>query len=111
MSDQKREYSIYEAVPQFGRLRDDVLYNDVWKQPELSPRDRSLVTCAVLAALGRNEELKHHCGVAVKNGVSADELRGMVVQLAFYAGWPAGVNAAKAAMPVFEAADNVSQEP
>ncbi|HEX2278306.1 MAG TPA: carboxymuconolactone decarboxylase family protein [Candidatus Tectomicrobia bacterium] len=44
--------TVYEAVPQFGRLRNDVLYGDVWNQPELGKRDRSLVTCAILAALG-----------------------------------------------------------
>lgn len=97
------EPTVYDAVPQFGRLRDEVLYADVWNQPELTKRDRSLVTCAVLAALGKNAELAHHMTVAVQNGVTADELRGLVVQVAFYAGWPCGVNAAKAGMPLFKA--------
>lgn len=98
------EISIYEAVPQFGRLREDVLYDDVWQQPELSQRDRSVVTCAILAALGKTAELEHHMKKAVENGVTADELRGMVVQVAFYAGWPCGVNMAKAGMPIFRQA-------
>ncbi len=92
----------YEAVPQFGRLRDDVLYADVWNQPELSKRDRSLVTCAILAALGKNAELEHHMKLGVENGLTVDELRGLVVQVAFYAGWPCGVNAAKSGMAIFE---------
>ncbi len=95
--------TVYEAVPEFGRLRDDVLYADVWNQPELGKRDRSLVTCAVLAALGKNAELENHMKLATENGVTVDELRGLVVQVAFYAGWPCGVNAAKAGMPLFEA--------
>lgn len=94
--------SHYDAVPQLRRLRDDVLYGDVWQQPELEARDRSLVTCAILAAQGKTNELEHHMGVAIENGVSADELRGLVVQVAFYAGWPAGINTAKAGMAVFE---------
>ncbi|APX24994.1 MULTISPECIES: carboxymuconolactone decarboxylase family protein [Salipiger] len=94
--------SPYDLVPEFGRLRDDVLYGDVWNQPELGKRDRSLVTCAVLAALGKNAELEHHMKHAVENGVTADELRGLVVQVAFYAGWPCGVNAARAGAPIFE---------
>lgn len=97
------ETSVYDAVPEFGRLRNDVLYGDVWNQPELGKRDRSLVTCAVLAALGKNAELAAHMDLAVKNGVTVKELRGLVVQVAFYAGWPCGVNAAKAGMPLFEA--------
>lgn len=97
------ELEHYAAVPQFSRLRKDVLYEDVWKQPELSPRDRSLVTCAILGALGKNAELEAHMQKAIENGVTADELRGLVVQLAFYAGWPCGVNAAKAGLPIFKA--------
>lgn len=97
------EPDFYKAVPQFGRLRKDVLYDDVWNQPELSARDRSLVTCAILGALGKNAELAHHMQNAVKNGVTPDELRGLVVQLAFYAGWPCGVNSAKAGLPIFNA--------
>ncbi len=93
----------YEAIPQFSRMRRDVLYDDVWQQPELSPRDRSLATCAILGALGKNAELAAHMQKAIENGVKADELRGLVVQLAFYAGWPCGVNAAKAGLPIFQA--------
>ena len=94
--------TIYEAVPEFGRLRNDVLYGDVWNQPELSKRDRSLVTCAILAALGKNAELESHMKLGIENGLTVDELRGLVVQVAFYAGWPCGVNAAKAGMDLFE---------
>lgn len=97
------ETDFYKAVPQFGRLREEVLFGDVWEQPELSKRDRSLVTCAVLAALGKNLELEHHMARGIQNGLTADELRGLVVQVAFYAGWPCGVNAAKAGMPIFTA--------
>ena len=97
------EPDFYAAVPQFGRLRRDVLYEDVWKQPELSPRDRSLATCAILGALGKNAELEVHMKKAIENGVTADELRGLVVQLAFYAGWPCGVNSAKAGLAIFKA--------
>lgn len=93
---------VYKAIPQLGRLRNDVLYGDVWKQPELNPRDRSLVTCAVLAALGKTDELQTHVQLAITNGVKPDELRGMAVQLAFYAGWPAGMALGKAALPLLE---------
>lgn len=103
MSETPTGPTVYEAVPQFGRLRDDVLYGDVWEQPELSKRDRSLITCAVLAVTGRNAELANHMRIGVENGLTPDELRGLIVQVAFYGGWPSGVNAAKAAMPIFTA--------
>ncbi len=94
---------IYMAIPQLGRLREDVLYGDVWKQPELNPRDRSLVTVALLAAQGRPDELQTHVKLAITNGVKPDELRGLAVQLAFYAGWPAGMALGKVALPLLEA--------
>lgn len=95
------DFEHYTAIPQFNRMRKEYLYDDIWEQPELSPRDRSLVTCAILGALGKNAELEAHMQKAITNGVTADELRGLVVQVAVYAGWPCGVNSAKAGLSVF----------
>ena len=95
-------HRVYKAIPQLGRLREQVLMGDVWKQPEMSLRDRSLVTCSVLAAQGKFDEMKIHMGRAVENGVTVDELRGLIVQVAFYAGWPSAIMAGKAALPLLE---------
>ncbi|WP_459662101.1 carboxymuconolactone decarboxylase family protein [Novosphingobium sp. 11B] len=92
----------YEIAPQLERIRDEVLYADVWEQPELSKRDRSLVTCAALAALCRTPELEAHMAIAIRNGVTQDELRGLITHIAFYAGWPAAMNAGRAALAVFD---------
>ena len=91
----------YEMVPQLGKLRDDVLFGDVWEQPELTKRDRSLVTISVLTALYRTDELKGHMQRARDNGVTTEESRGMSTHLAFYAGWPCAVNAGRVAVEVF----------
>ena len=93
---------IYDQFPQLGRLRDEVLFGDVWEQPELSKRDRSLITVATLTALYRTDELRGHIRRALQNGVTRDEIRGLVTHLAFYAGWPTAVNAARVAQEVFE---------
>ncbi len=92
---------VYELIPQLGKLRDEVLFGDVWEQPELTPRDRSLVTCAVLTALYRTDELKGHMQRALDNGVTHDEIRGMITHIAFYAGWPTAVNAGRVAQGIF----------
>ncbi len=92
----------YEVVPQLGRLRDEVLFGDVWEQPELTKRDRSLITVAVLTALYRTDELRGHMRRALDNGVTEDELRGLITHLAFYAGWPTAVNAGRVAAEVFD---------
>lgn len=94
---------VYKAVPQLRRIREDVLLNDVWKQPEMAYRDRILVTLGVLAAGGKIDEMKVWMRRATENGITLDDLRGLVVQVTFYAGWPAGLAAGKAALDLFEA--------
>jgi len=94
---------IYKHVPQLARIRTDVLLGDVWKQPEMTYRDRILVTLGVLAASGKLEEMKTWMARGVESGITLDELRGFVVQVTFYAGWPAGLCAGKAALGLFEA--------
>jgi 4-carboxymuconolactone decarboxylase len=64
------------------------LFDDVWRRPGLSPRDRSLITVASLMALYRSNELKFHLGKALENGVTKDEIIEMITHLAFYSGWP-----------------------
>lgn len=92
----------YELIPKLGQLRDDVLFGDVWEQPDLSKRDRSLITVAVLTALYRTDELKPHMKRALDNGVTKEELGGLITHLAFYAGWPTAVNAGRVALEVFD---------
>jgi 4-carboxymuconolactone decarboxylase len=95
---------VYEQFPELGRLRDEVLFGDVWEQPDLSKRDRSLITVATLTALYRTDELRGHLRRALANGVTKEELRALITHLAFYAGWPTAVNAARVALEVFEEA-------
>ena len=101
MSEQKPT-TPYELIPKLGELRDDVLFGDVWEQPDLSKRDRSLITVAVLTALYRTDELRGHMQRALDNGVTEDEIKGLITHLAFYAGWPTAVNAGRVALDVFD---------
>ncbi|MER6085869.1 carboxymuconolactone decarboxylase family protein [Streptomyces sp. NPDC001833] len=83
-----------EAIaPKLVEVTDEVLFGDVWERPGLSPRDRSLVTVSVLAALHRGEQLPYHLGVALENGLSVEELSEAITHLAFYAGWPNAMTA------------------
>ncbi|MBX7554957.1 carboxymuconolactone decarboxylase family protein [Streptomyces sp. tea 10] len=70
-------------------LTDDVLFADVWDRPDLSPRDRSLITVAALVALGRDARLTGHLRRALDNGLTPGELAEAITHLAFYASWPA----------------------
>jgi 4-carboxymuconolactone decarboxylase len=91
--------------PRLARLSDEVLFGDVWEQPELSKRDRSLITCAVLVATGKTEQMNSHFPRALSNGVTRDELIGMITHVAFYAGWPSAVSATLKAREVFAKLD------
>ena len=57
-------------APGPARLTDEVLFGDVWRRPELSPHDRSLVTIAVSIATGKTTQLAGHLGRALANGYS-----------------------------------------
>jgi 4-carboxymuconolactone decarboxylase len=74
-------------------LVDSPLYDSVWEDPDLSKRDRSLVTVAPLVATAHFEELPAHLRRAVENGVTRTELGALITHLAFYAGFPAAVTA------------------
>jgi 4-carboxymuconolactone decarboxylase len=80
-------------APGLATLTDDVLFGDVWKRPELSPRDRSLVTLSVLIATGKPAQLTGHLGRALDNGVQPGEASGLLAHLAVYCGWPSAVSA------------------
>jgi 4-carboxymuconolactone decarboxylase len=77
-----------DIAPALATYTEDVLFGDVWRRPELSPRDRSLITVASLVALYRINELPFHLKFALQNGVTKDELVEAITHLAFYSGWP-----------------------
>jgi 4-carboxymuconolactone decarboxylase len=94
--------AIGDFAPKLAQITDDVLYGDIWERPELSKRDRSLVTVAALIALNRPDQLRSHLRIARQNGVTEDELIETITHLAFYAGWPNAVTAIGVAKEVFE---------
>ncbi|HSW17685.1 MAG TPA: carboxymuconolactone decarboxylase family protein [Ramlibacter sp.] len=101
---------VYKNVPQLARIREHVLLGDVWKQPEMAYRDRILVTLGVLAATGKIDELRVWMRRGIEAGLTLDDLRGLVVQVTFYAGWPSGLGAGRAALELFEAEQQTEQK-
>lgn len=93
--------AIGDFAPKLAQITDDVLYGDVWERPELSKRDRSLVTVAALIALNRPDQLRAHLRIARENGVTQQGLIEAITHLAFYAGWPNAVTAVGVAKEVF----------
>ena len=68
----------YDASPYLGEIRNTVLYGDIWERPQLSPRDRSLITVAVTQALYATYELRIHIGRALDNGVTQSEIAELI---------------------------------
>jgi 4-carboxymuconolactone decarboxylase len=90
-----------DIAPKLAELSDDVLFGDVWERPQLSKRDRSLITCATIVAMGKTDQMTTHFPRAIRNGVTQEELIEMITHLAFYAGWPSAVTAVLRAREIF----------
>ena len=93
--------AIGDISPKLAQLTDDVLFGDVWERPELSKRDRSLVTVTALIVGGNTEQLPFHLRRAKENGVTEAELIETITHLAFYSGWPKAMSALTVAKDVF----------
>jgi 4-carboxymuconolactone decarboxylase len=93
--------SFGDIAPHLAEITDKVLFGDVWENPALSPRDRSLVTITSLISLYRTNELPFHLRKAMENGVTQAEIIATITHLAFYAGWPPAMTATQIARQVF----------
>lgn len=92
---------MHTAAPALEHYTQELLLGDVWKRPGLSPRDRSIVTLAVLVARNQPAELPFYLNRAFENGVKPAEMSELITHLAFYAGWPSATAAANVARTVF----------
>jgi 4-carboxymuconolactone decarboxylase len=92
-----------KVAPGMAALTDGVLYGDIWRRPDLSSRDRSLVTITALIATGKTAPLAGHLGRALDNGVQPREASGLLAHLAIYCGWPNAVAALDAYEQVYTA--------
>ena len=98
-SDAERMFG--DFAPALVGFTDDVLFGQVWTRPQLSPKERSLVTVAALTASGNTDQLVFHLGLARENGATEEELIEAITHLAFYAGWPKAMSAMAVAKRVF----------
>jgi 4-carboxymuconolactone decarboxylase len=95
----------------FQRFITEVAWGSVWARPGLDLRTRSLITIAVLAALGRTEELRLHLRGSQNLGVPEQELTEALLQVAVYAGVPAANTAFAIAKSEFAGAGGPPAEP
>ncbi len=77
-------------------------WGNVWQRPGLDLKTRSLVTVAMLAALGKQQELKGHVRGALNNGATPDELREIMLHATVYCGFPTAIEAFRSVTEVVE---------
>ena len=77
-------------------------WGDVWQRPGLDLKTRSLVTVAMLTALGRQHELKGHVRGALNNGASVEEIQEVLLHASIYCGVPCAVEAFRSAAEVVD---------
>lgn len=92
-----------DISPKMVQLTDELLFGDIWERPQLSKRDRSLVTVSALITMNRPDQMRSHMTRARQNGVTQEELVETITHLAFYTGWPNAVSAIAVAREVFKA--------
>lgn len=95
--------SIRDVAPALEKYRETVVLGDLWKRPQLSARDRSIVTLAALIARNQTVELAHYLNLALASGVKPAEISEIVTHLAFYTGWANAMSAVSVAKDVFAA--------
>lgn len=93
------------------RLTTEYCWGAVWGREEgLPKKTRSMLNLAMLCALNRPHELKMHIGGAIRNGVTKDEIREVLLQVAIYCGIPAGVDAFRVARDTFAELDKAGKK-
>jgi len=90
-------------------LSTEYCWGYVWTRPGLKLRDRSLINIAMISALNRPHELKLHVKAALGNGVTREEIREVLLQVAVYCGVPAGIDSVRIAREAFSELDQANR--
>ncbi len=100
------ERGFADIAPELGTYILENVFGGIYQDPVLDNRTRMVVNVAVLAALGTAApQLKNYIGGALRNGVTREQLAAIMLQVAAFAGIPAGINGVAACREVFAAQD------
>lgn len=101
----RAQQGVTEFDQPFQELITEAAWGHVWSRPTLSWRERSIVTIALLAALGQDDEVAMHVRATRNTGATRDDICEALLHVAIYAGVPAANHAIKIAKQVFEQMD------
>lgn len=95
--------SLSDFAPKFAHYNDDVLFGENWNDDAIDVKTRCIITVVALVSSGiTDSSLKYHLENAKKNGVSRDEMAGIITHIAFYVGWPKAWAAFNLAKEIYE---------
>jgi 4-carboxymuconolactone decarboxylase len=100
--DDAHRHQFGATFPGVVQYTTDVLFRDLWRRPDLAPRDRTLVTISALIANGQVAQLTGHIPIGMNNGLTQPEIAEAITHLAFYVGWPNVFSAMPVAKEVFK---------
>ncbi len=95
--------ALAELAPDLEDMLNEVVFGKVWGRPGLEIKLRSVAVIAALTSMQRLPQLKSHIANGLNVGLSKEEIIEILIQMAFYAGVPAAVNAFQVAKEVFDA--------
>ncbi len=95
--------ALQEVSPALERYEQETVFGNLWRRPDLSARDRSIVTLAALITRNQPAELPRYLGLALDSGVTPGEISELITHLAFYAGWGNAMGAVPAVRQIFAA--------
>ncbi len=98
----KSASALAELAPDLDEMLNEVVFGRVWSRPGLELKMRSVAVIAALTALQRLPQLKSHIANGLNAGLKKEEVVEILIQMAFYAGAPAAVNAFQIAKEVFD---------
>jgi len=101
MQDPLSQGDLSQVAPAFARYTSQTVIDGLWKWPQLSARDRSIVTLSVLIARNQTIEMAFYLRLALDSGVKPAEVSEMITHLAFYSGWGNAAAAAAVARHIF----------
>jgi 4-carboxymuconolactone decarboxylase len=84
----------------FQRIVTQYGWGETWSDSALTPRERSILNLGMIAALGKMQEFETHTRGALRNGLTANEVRAVLTQVAVYCGLPVGVDCFRIAAKV-----------
>lgn len=93
---------IRAVSPALEKYAQSTVASDLWKRPGLSPRDRSIVTVAVMVSRNQAADLASQLNLALDNGVKPAEISEVITHLAFYSGWANAMSAVAITKDVFK---------